>query len=33
MLNTYRQEFDIDEGLQELYDNGIVTIFPTIYDK
>lgn len=32
MLNTYRQEFDIDKGLQELYDNGIVTIFPTIYD-
>ena len=32
MLNTYRQEFDINKGLQELYDNGIVTIFPTIYD-
>lgn len=32
MLNTYRQEFDIDLGLQELYNNGIVTIFPTIYD-
>ena len=32
MLNTYRQEFDIDKGLQELYNNGIVTIFPTIYD-
>ena len=32
MLNTYRQEFDINKGLQELYNNGIVTIFPTIYD-
>ena len=31
MLNTYRQEFDIDKGLQELYNNGIVTIF-LIYD-